>query len=432
MDATWIAGVRPGELVSQGDALAAMRASSARSRRLDIVASSDVARHWIQTAPPGTRSLGELRGIAAANCARLFGGSSEDWWIGAQWRLDQPFPCQALPLAATAPIRAACRSHGVRVRWYSAWALVAAGAGSCGTGWWALRTPTRVVLWHKSKAQLDAIAAWALPTGAPQHVAAAMAQVRMQVECGGLRGLEPDGIHWVETATHPPTEAAAALDAARVLTQPGRDIARPALLAWEDAPDARAAWAFGRQGRAWAASTASAAVLSVLACGAAGLESLGTWREAAVMQTPPPKPAHGVGSATTTPKRSAAQHKAWERLAAQLGMPWAVWLSQVQSVMPDAVALVAVEPDARLGRTRVQAEARDLDTLMRYAQSLAGLGPVTAVFPIRHEVNEQDPNRPVRMTLDVHFGQAVEPAADTASATPAMATAALTGTSGPK
>ena len=48
---------------------------------VDVIVANDVAVHWLQNPPPGVRSLNELRDVAGARCAHLFGGAPSHWHL---------------------------------------------------------------------------------------------------------------------------------------------------------------------------------------------------------------------------------------------------------------------------------------------------------------------------------------------------------------
>lgn len=104
------------------------------------------------------------------------------------------------------------------------------------------------------------------------------------------------------------------------------------------------------------------------------------------------------------PALKSEQRQAWNQLAAQLNAPWATLLAGLEAATPDDVALVSIEPDARQSVVRVQAEAKTLETLLAYAEALERTKPFGDVVPLKHETNEQDPNRPVRVTLRLWLG----------------------------
>ncbi len=103
-----------------------------------------------------------------------------------------------------------------------------------------------------------------------------------------------------------------------------------------------------------------------------------------------------------------AQREAWSRIVGQLNTPWSELMDALETATPDDVAVVAIEPDTRQARVRLQAEARNLDTLLAYAKRLDMLGAFQGVSLVKHETNDQDPNRPVRLMIEVRLrpGQA--------------------------
>jgi Tfp pilus assembly protein PilN len=94
------------------------------------------------------------------------------------------------------------------------------------------------------------------------------------------------------------------------------------------------------------------------------------------------------------------QRARWSRLARQLNTPWSALLDALESSLPDGVALVSIEPDAAQGSVRLQVEAKTLDALLAYAASLNAVHPFQSVALVKHETNEQDPTRPLRLSLE--------------------------------
>jgi Tfp pilus assembly protein PilN len=111
------------------------------------------------------------------------------------------------------------------------------------------------------------------------------------------------------------------------------------------------------------------------------------------------------------------QRARWSRLARQLNTPWSALLDALESSLPDGVALVSIEPDAAQGSVRLQVEAKTLDALLAYAASLNATQPFQSVALVKHETNEQDPTRPLRLSLEAKLNGQV--ASLTASKEPA-------------
>lgn len=96
----------------------------------------------------------------------------------------------------------------------------------------------------------------------------------------------------------------------------------------------------------------------------------------------------------------AEQRRSWNQLTRQLNTPWPLLLDTLETSMPDNVGLVSIEPDTRRGGVRLQVEAKTLDDVLAYAKQLDGLEPFGAVTLVKHETNERDTSRPVRLSLD--------------------------------
>lgn len=111
-------------------------------------------------------------------------------------------------------------------------------------------------------------------------------------------------------------------------------------------------------------------------------------------------------AASTKPAVSAEERRAWNQVVRQLNTPWAALLDALETATPEDVALVSVEPDARQSSVRLQVEAKSLDALLSHAQALKATEPFAEVTPLKHETNEQDPNRPVRLTLNLRLREA--------------------------
>lgn len=98
------------------------------------------------------------------------------------------------------------------------------------------------------------------------------------------------------------------------------------------------------------------------------------------------------------PKEQLAEYN---RVTRNLNTPWATIFALLERRVPRDVALISIEPDAARRIVRLQAEARTLDDLIQCAESLRSDETVARVLPLQHETNEQDPSRPVRLTLEL-------------------------------
>ena len=109
---------------------------------------------------------------------------------------------------------------------------------------------------------------------------------------------------------------------------------------------------------------------------------------------------------STTRKAPPSEQQATAVNAAvmQLNLPWRALHDAVRAATPASVALLALEPDARKHVLRITAEARTSDDMIGYVEKLQEQGVFGAATLVRHEIGEQDPNRPLRFQVDAEWG----------------------------
>jgi Tfp pilus assembly protein PilN len=87
----------------------------------------------------------------------------------------------------------------------------------------------------------------------------------------------------------------------------------------------------------------------------------------------------------------------------QLNLPWRGLHDAVQAATPATIALLALEPDAKKSSVRITAEAKNSDDMIAYDEALQHIEWFTTVLLARHEINEQDANRPIRFQVDAQW-----------------------------
>ena len=95
-----------------------------------------------------------------------------------------------------------------------------------------------------------------------------------------------------------------------------------------------------------------------------------------------------------------AQADAVNAAVLQLNLPWRALHDAVQAATPAAIALLALEPDAKKSRLRITAEAANSEDMLAYIEALRRIDWFAGVALLRHETDEQDPNRPIRFQVD--------------------------------
>ncbi|MEX5747331.1 PilN domain-containing protein [Massilia sp. X63] len=99
-----------------------------------------------------------------------------------------------------------------------------------------------------------------------------------------------------------------------------------------------------------------------------------------------------------------AQAQAVNDAVMQLNLPWRDLVEAVSAATPSNVALLALEPDARRRSLRITAEARNSDDMLAYVARMQEQGWFASVALVRHEIAEQEPNRPLRFQLSAQWG----------------------------
>lgn len=183
---------------------------------VDLVAGNDVSVHWLQTPPTSVASLEELKLVAAARCAHLYGGSPQDWWVTGDWSATEPFVCAALPYSTISPIQQALDAAKVQVRWKTAWAAVCAAHAHTfpADGWSALRSPARMMVWHCRQGRVDCLATHGISPDASDEGLTAQALQFAQIQALRDARLSSGSVHWIALPAEPgvnPSEAESAL-----------------------------------------------------------------------------------------------------------------------------------------------------------------------------------------------------------------------------
>lgn len=98
-----------------------------------------------------------------------------------------------------------------------------------------------------------------------------------------------------------------------------------------------------------------------------------------------------------------AQAQAVNDAIMQLNLPWRDLVEAVGAATPTNVALLALEPDAKRRTLRITAETRNSDDMLAYVAKMQEQGWFASVALVRHEIAEQEPNRPLRFQLSAQW-----------------------------
>ncbi|VXB19759.1 PilN domain-containing protein [Massilia sp. 9I] len=107
-----------------------------------------------------------------------------------------------------------------------------------------------------------------------------------------------------------------------------------------------------------------------------------------------------------TPKTTIpdAQAQAVNDAVMQLNLPWRDLVEAVRAATPSNVALLALEPDAKRRNLRITAETKNSDDMLAYVAQMQEQGWFASVNLVRHEIAEQEPNKPLRFQISAQWG----------------------------
>lgn len=92
----------------------------------------------------------------------------------------------------------------------------------------------------------------------------------------------------------------------------------------------------------------------------------------------------------------------------RLGLPWDRLFNEMENTVDAQVVLLGVEPNAESGRISFTSEARDLRAMLDYERRLAGSDVLRDAHVQSHQVQLQDPQRPVRFVVGATWLQGVD------------------------
>jgi hypothetical protein len=83
----------------------------------------------------------------------------------------------------------------------------------------------------------------------------------------------------------------------------------------------------------------------------------------------------------------------------RLSVPWASLFQAVESSGDQSITLLAIEPDSEKQQVKISGEAKNFSALMKYITHLQGQSVIGSVYLQNHDVQQQDPDKPVRFSL---------------------------------
>lgn len=83
----------------------------------------------------------------------------------------------------------------------------------------------------------------------------------------------------------------------------------------------------------------------------------------------------------------------------QLSLPWNALFNAVETSSGQNIALLSLEPNPVKGTVIIRGEAKDLNALLNYAKQLSTRELFGSVMLQNHEIQQADPEKPLRFSL---------------------------------
>lgn len=111
----------------------------------------------------------------------------------------------------------------------------------------------------------------------------------------------------------------------------------------------------------------------------------------------------GVMAAAADAQQTGAEIKAANEVIMQLTLPWNELFNALEEANSNSIALLGIEPNARKRVVRVSGEAKNADALFAYLRVLQANKSMSSVYLKHQQIREQDPEKPIRFTLDASW-----------------------------
>ena len=98
-------------------------------------------------------------------------------------------------------------------------------------------------------------------------------------------------------------------------------------------------------------------------------------------------------------QKVALEMKRASEVAFQLKVPWNDLFASVEAANTPTVALLSIESDTGKRQVKISGEAKDIESVLDYLRFLGAQPRLANVYLQSHQVQQQDPQHPVRFVL---------------------------------
>ena len=89
----------------------------------------------------------------------------------------------------------------------------------------------------------------------------------------------------------------------------------------------------------------------------------------------------------------------------RLGLPWSKLFAALEAAANDQVALLAIEPDTKSGTVKITGDSKDYLAALGYVLNLSQAEALSNVQLVRHQVKQNDPQRPVAFSISAAWNE---------------------------
>lgn len=90
----------------------------------------------------------------------------------------------------------------------------------------------------------------------------------------------------------------------------------------------------------------------------------------------------------------------------RIAMPWDNLFGALEAASSEQVALLAIEPDPRAGTVVISGDSKDYLAALTYVLNLSRAETLSKVQLVRHEMKQNDPQKPVAFAVSAAWGEA--------------------------
>jgi NADH:ubiquinone oxidoreductase subunit D len=90
-------------------------------------------------------------------------------------------------------------------------------------------------------------------------------------------------------------------------------------------------------------------------------------------------------------------------IKAELDLPWGELFSELEQAKVEDVAVLELEPDPKQNKIKISAEAKSFKGMLDYVRALSGRKRINGVYLLNHKIDEQNPLRPIRFTVEASW-----------------------------